>query len=89
MCTRSVDQQNPLKATQRPPRTYLLLCYDRRHPSTYARTGTVSIRPGLPYPAFQVAPAAGALYWYTDVTGAALLPEEVKGRAQQEPGGKL
>ena len=52
-------------------------------------TGTVSICPGLPYPAFQVAPVDGDLYWYTDAAGAALLPEEVKGRAQQEPAGKL
>lgn len=51
--------------------------------------GTVAIRLGLPYPAFQVAPVDGDLYWYTDAAGAALLPEEGEVRAQQEPAGKL
>lgn len=63
----------------------------RAHPNTHHHRlpDAVAIRPGLPYPAFQVRLGAGALYWYTDAAGASSLPEEVRVRAQQKQGGKL
>ena len=38
----------------------------------------VSVRDDLPYPAFQVRPATGKLWYYTDAAGASLLPETLK-----------
>lgn len=38
----------------------------------------VSVRDDLPYPAFQVRPATGRLWYYTDAAGVSLLPESLK-----------
>jgi len=38
----------------------------------------VSVRDDLPYPAFQVRPATGRLWYYTDAAGASLLPEMLR-----------
>ena len=38
----------------------------------------VSVRDDLPYPAFQVRPGTGMLWYYTDAAGASLLPETLK-----------
>ncbi len=37
----------------------------------------VGVREGLPYPAFQVRPTSGGLWYYTDAAGASMLGEEV------------